>query len=125
MASIGKDKNGAKRILFVAPDGKRRTVRLGKCSMRNAENVKGRIERLLSARITDSALDNDLLHWLKQLIEKSPVVYDRLVAVADGFVVEATGANDRSAANCSAADRAWVLFIDRPGSGGCARWLVG
>jgi len=41
------------------------------------------------------------------------------------FVVEITRANDRSAANCSAADRTWFLSIDRSGSGRCARWLVG
>ena len=32
MASIARDKNGCRRILFVAPDGKRPTIRLGKVS---------------------------------------------------------------------------------------------
>ncbi len=45
MASIGKDPGGRKRILFVAPSGKRKTIRLGKLSMRAAEGVKFRIGR--------------------------------------------------------------------------------
>jgi len=47
MASIAKDKNGCRRILFVAPDGRRPTIRLGKVSQRAAEGVKDRVEQLL------------------------------------------------------------------------------
>ena len=47
MASIAKDKNGTRRILFVAPDGRRLTIRLGKVSQRAAESVKYRVEQLL------------------------------------------------------------------------------
>ena len=32
MASIGTDPGGLRRILFVAPDGERKTIRLGKMS---------------------------------------------------------------------------------------------
>ena len=31
MATIGREENGHKRILFVGGDGARKTVRLGKC----------------------------------------------------------------------------------------------
>ena len=51
MASIARDKNGCRRILFVAPDGKRPTIRLGKVSQRAAEAVKFRVEQLLAARL--------------------------------------------------------------------------
>ncbi len=44
MASIAREKNGNRRILFVAPDGKRPTIRLGKVSLRAAEAVKFRVE---------------------------------------------------------------------------------
>ena len=47
MASIARDKNGRRRILFVAPDGKRPTIRLGKVSQRTAEAIKYRVEQLL------------------------------------------------------------------------------
>jgi len=37
MATIGNDPNGRKRILFVAGDGSRKTIRLGKIDRKNAE----------------------------------------------------------------------------------------
>ncbi len=40
MASIGREPGGL-RILFVAPDGKRKTLRLGKVSRRQAVKAKG------------------------------------------------------------------------------------
>lgn len=44
MASIAREKkNGTRRILFVAPDGRRRTIRLGKVSQRAAESIKYRV----------------------------------------------------------------------------------
>jgi hypothetical protein len=44
MACISLEKNGHRRIQFVAPDGKRPTIRLGKVSKRAAEAVKFRVE---------------------------------------------------------------------------------
>jgi hypothetical protein len=44
VASIAREKNGNRRILFVAPDGKRPTIRLGKVSQRTAESIKYRVE---------------------------------------------------------------------------------
>ena len=51
MASIGKDANGTKRILFYATDGKRKTIRLGKVTQRQAESVCLRVESLVAAKI--------------------------------------------------------------------------
>ena len=51
MATIGKDKGGMKRVLFVASGGKRKTIRLGKCSLHEAEAIKFRVENLPSASI--------------------------------------------------------------------------
>ena len=49
MASIARDKNGNRRILFVAPDVRRPTIRLGKVSQWTAERIKGRVQKLLEA----------------------------------------------------------------------------
>jgi len=49
MATIGNDPNGHKRILFVASDGKRKTIRLGKATMKQATAFKVKVEAL-SAR---------------------------------------------------------------------------
>lgn len=63
MASIGKDKGGRKRVLFVAEDGSRKTVRLGKCSLRQAEAFKVRLEALVAGRF--NGLDADTAKWLR------------------------------------------------------------
>ena len=41
MASISKEPNGRRTIQFVGPDGKRRSIRLGKVSQKTAEAVQG------------------------------------------------------------------------------------
>ena len=65
MASICKDPNGKKRIQFVTPDG-RKSVRLGKCSLRQAEAFKVRFEGLLTGQIT-GGLDDETARWLADL----------------------------------------------------------
>jgi len=76
MASIGKDKNGRKRTLFVAEDGSRKTIRLGRCSLRQAEHFKIRLEALIAGRF--SGIDAETAKWLVALPDD---IYDRLVAV--------------------------------------------
>ncbi|MCC7351124.1 MAG: hypothetical protein IT446_11190 [Phycisphaerales bacterium] len=51
MASAIEDPNGRKRIQFVAADSTRKTVRLGKASMRDAEQVCRHVEALAAATI--------------------------------------------------------------------------
>jgi integrase len=78
MASIAKDKNGTRRILFVAPDGRRPTIRLGKVSQRAAEAVKYRVEQLLEALNLNRAMEADLAAWVTGL---EPWLAKRLAAV--------------------------------------------
>ncbi len=77
MASISNDPNGRRRILFVGADGKRRTIRLGKVSRRNTEAVKVKVEHLVSAKITGSALDNETAQWINGV---NDVLADRLAS---------------------------------------------
>ena len=67
MASIARDKNGCRRILFVAPDGKRPTIRLGKVSQRTAEGIKYRVEQLLESQMFKRSIDADLAEWVADL----------------------------------------------------------
>lgn len=67
MATIGKDKNGTRRILFVAPDGKRKTVRLGRGPQRVAEGVKHKIEMILAAKLAGQPLDSETAAWVGNL----------------------------------------------------------
>lgn len=78
MASIARDKNGTRRILFVAPDGKRPTIRLGKVSQRAAEAVKFRVEQLLAAKLTGHAVEADTARWIADL---EPMMADKLTRV--------------------------------------------
>ncbi len=68
MASISHDKKtGRRTIQFVAADGKRKSVRLGSVSKRQAETTKGYIEDLLACRITGSAPSKATADWLAEL----------------------------------------------------------
>src|SRR5262245_58471835 len=78
MATIGNDPNGRKRILFVAGDGTRKTIRLGKMDRKNAERFCGRVEKIIGANISGGALDDETSRWLA---ERDDVTYARLAAV--------------------------------------------
>lgn len=67
MASISRDKNGNRRILFMAADGRRPTIRLGKMSQRDAETIKTRVEQLLVSKILKRPMDADLAEWVAKL----------------------------------------------------------
>ena len=77
MASISKDPGGKRRILFVAPDGRRRAIRLGKTSQRNAEHVKIRVERLLETVLTGNAMDTATAQWVDDLNETMAAKLER------------------------------------------------
>ncbi len=67
MASIAREKNGNRRILFVAPDGRRPTIRLGRVSQRTAEGIKYRVEQLLESLRFNRSMEADLVEWVKDL----------------------------------------------------------
>lgn len=67
MASISREPNGRRRIQFTAADGRRRSIRLGKVTQKQAEAVKVRIERLVAAGITGHAVDDETARWAASL----------------------------------------------------------
>ena len=67
MASIGKDSNGRKRILFVAPDGSRKTLRLGKVSERTATRVKEYVEDLVAVQQHGGRPADKTQEWLANM----------------------------------------------------------
>lgn len=77
MATIGNDNNGRKRILFMAEGGRRKTIRIGKATQRQAESFKVRIEALVGQGIT-GAVDDETSRWLAALDDKT---YARIAAV--------------------------------------------
>ena len=64
MASIANDPGGRRRILFVAPDGSRKTIRLGKIDRKGAEAVGRHVEALLAAKISGQPIPRDTAVWL-------------------------------------------------------------
>jgi len=65
MASIGRDKNGRRRILFVDQDGSRKTIRLGKVTAKQAVAFKVKLEALISGRF--SSIDDETARWVAGL----------------------------------------------------------
>ena len=64
MASIANDPGGRRRILFVAPDESRKTIRLGKCDRKSAEAIARHVEALLAAKIGGQPVSRGTAVWL-------------------------------------------------------------
>lgn len=78
MASITREPNGRKTVQFVGSDGKRRSIRLGKVSQRDAEQVKMRVEHLLAAQVAGLAPDTETARWVAAL---DGTIAERIVKV--------------------------------------------
>ncbi len=78
MASIVNDPNGRRRILFVGPDTKRRTIRLGKTDRKSAESICRHVETLLGAKIGGQPVPRDTAGWLAAI---GDALRDKLAAV--------------------------------------------
>jgi len=78
MASVIDDPNGRRRIQFVAPDGKRKTIRLGKIDRKTAESICRHVEALLTAKIGGQPFPQGTAVWLASIGEK---LRQRLVRV--------------------------------------------
>ena len=78
MASIANDPNGRRRILFVAPDGSRKTIRLSRCDKKCADSICRHVEDLLSAQIGAKGIQRETAAWLSSI---APVLREKLAAV--------------------------------------------
>jgi integrase len=63
MASVCNDPRGKKRILFFDESGERKVIRLGKCSAKQAEAFKVRLENLITARL-GGGMDDEAARWV-------------------------------------------------------------
>ena len=64
MASVSTAKNGTRAVLVICPDRKRRRIRLGRVTKRQAEEVKRHVEHLVSARTRGLPLPASTAEWL-------------------------------------------------------------
>jgi len=77
MASIARDKNGRKRLLYVDPtSGARKTIRLGKLPIKDAETIKHHVETLLACKTAGTAIPQATAQWLADLPD---ALYSKLV----------------------------------------------
>ena len=67
MASVMFDKSGRAMVRFMGPDRKRRTIRLGKISERNADRFTEKVEQLVGAVKHGTQPDDDVIAWTKKL----------------------------------------------------------
>ena len=71
------------RIWFKDKDGKRRSIRLGRVTRRDADALRVKIDALLSATLSGNSLDRETVIWLADLGSE---LYDKLLTV--GLVPE-------------------------------------
>ena len=68
MASVIRDPDGKKRIQFIEPvSDRRRAVRLGKMSVRDADVVKNKIESIIAAKAMGRPVDLGTAEWVGDL----------------------------------------------------------
>jgi integrase len=104
MASVSRDANGTKRVLFTDGDGERRSVRLGRASVKAAESFRLRVEALLSAKELHQSPDAELSAWLRDLPERMHARLARVGLVESrtkAAVVTLAGVLDRFDASAS------------------------
>src|SRR5437016_10695794 len=67
MAGIHREPNGRRTVQFMAGDGKRKSIRLGKVSQRIAEDVRIKVESLNAAILSNLPVDGETAQWVARL----------------------------------------------------------
>jgi integrase len=95
MASITSLNNGRKRLDVVCLDGRRRPIRLGKMTMKQADTVRSHVEALVSAALSHTSLAHETAVWLGSVddqlhakLVKLGLAQPRLSATLERFVDE-------------------------------------
>ncbi len=70
MASLSTDSAGNRRIIFQRPDGKRKQIRLGSCSKRDAEGIQRIVEQLLEAMYFNRPMPADVAQRVNGLDDR-------------------------------------------------------
>lgn len=87
MASLSNEAHGGRRVQFIDMNGKRRGVRLGKITLKNAEAILVRIDALIAAKAAGAVSDPQTALWTKEI---GDVLHERLARV--GLVPPRQGA---------------------------------
>jgi hypothetical protein len=141
VASITSDTGGRRRIQFIDAGGKRKTIRLGKMPMRDAERVKTFVEYLINSQVTKQPVDGETARWVANLGDKlaaklavagliKPRALATLADFIDGYVTGRTDLKPRTVIKFNATKEYLVEHFgaDRPlrkvSSGDADDWRV-
>ena len=83
MASLSSDHTGNRTIQLMCPDGKRRSIRLGKTTKKLAEAIRLKVEGIHAARVSKMLLDSETAAWVAGICDD---LAQKLAAV--GLIVE-------------------------------------
>lgn len=67
MATISTDNNGNRKLQFTDANRRRRTVYLGKMSIKKCEGVQRHVERILASQMSREALEPETARWVGEL----------------------------------------------------------
>src|SRR5215207_1656727 len=104
MASISSDKAGNRTLQFVAGDGKRRSIRLGKVPKKTADSIRIRVEFLNAAAVGNTPLDAETAAWVTRVGDdlhaklaavglvpsRTPMAVATLAEFCDGYIASRT-----------------------------------
>jgi len=78
MASIAKQQNGRKRLSFFDQSGDRKYIRLGKMDMKQAIQIKAKVEDLIGACIAGHTPLQETLHWMSEQRKNKTKLIEKL-----------------------------------------------
>ena len=87
MSSISKRPNGHKWIQFTDKNKKRKTIRLGKCSLKDAQRISTHVDRLNFSQINNTTPDNDTANWICKVGDQ---LHEKLAAAGLAVARETT-----------------------------------
>lgn len=125
MATIGHDPGGRRRVLFIAKDGLRKTIRLGKCSERDAQQICRHIEALVATSIAGQSVPRETAVWLTSIgdmlhnrLVRTGLVESRvevsavkLAPFVDGYITSRIDAKPQTIINLKAARKELVNYF--------------
>ena len=96
MASLSRNEAGDILAQFIGKDGKRRSLRLGKHTERNAARLQDRIEALVTSMKTGTPLDDHTQRWLiiiadtplAKKLERAGLIKKQLKLTLEAFIDE-------------------------------------
>jgi integrase len=96
MASLSREKNGDSRVQYVAIDGRRKSICIGKQNDRNAARIRDRIEVLVTSMKMGTPLDDHTQQWLVTIadtplakkLERAGLIKKQLKITLEAFIDE-------------------------------------